>query len=272
MTFRYLFKTIQPTTRPEDITPAMALESLRRLSLEISRHAANVVRKNILAAWAWGKKYYGLPAWCPFTEVEKFPVDQKPRYVPPEADFWKIYEAAAPSDRVMLLLMLHTGARRGEVFKLKWDDIDFSNQKIRFGTRKTGHGGMEYAWVPMTTELRELLRHHKLFAQTENYVFTDPKTNDPYQWRVRFMERLCKRANVKHFGFHAIRHLSATILAYEGLDIPSVQSVLRHKNPNTTARYIKSLGVQPDKLDRVFEKRRSPKLIPFELPKKAIGT
>jgi integrase len=87
-----------------------------------------------------------------------------------------------------------------------------------------------------------------------------------------FMRRLCRKAGVKPFGFHAIRHLAATILACEGLDIPSVQAILRHKNPNTTARYIKSLGVQPDKLDRIFEKRKAPKVLFFEAHKRGIGT
>jgi integrase len=86
------------------------------------------------------------------------------------------------------------------------------------------------------------------------------------------MSRLCRKAGVKEFGFHAIRHLTATILAHEGLDIPTVQAILRHKNPNTTARYIKSLGVQPDKLNRVFAKRSGAKILPFEPPKQAIGT
>ena len=60
MEFRYLFKTISPTIRPENPTPAMALEALRKICIEVSAHSANVARKNLLAAWAWGKKYYGI--------------------------------------------------------------------------------------------------------------------------------------------------------------------------------------------------------------------
>lgn len=271
LSFRYLFKSIKPTIAPENITPAMALEALRRISIEVSGNMANVVRQHLLAAWTWGKKFYGLPKFNPFAEVEKFPADKHPRYVPPEDDFWKVYEVATPPDKALLLLMLHTGARRGEVFRLRWDDIDLTERKIRFGTRKTGHGGMEYAWVPMTTELRESLIQHKLRSRSV-FVFPEPLTGEPYVKRWCFMGVLCRKAGVRHFGFHAIRHLSATILAYGGLDIPSVQAVLRHRNPNTTARYIKSLGVQPDKLDRIFEQRRASKVLPFEAHKKAIGT
>ena len=114
------------------------------------------------------------------------------------------------------------------------------NRKIRLGTRKTGHSGLVYAWLPMTTKLYHALGQHKLSAKHE-HVFTDPDTGKPYITRKGYMMRLCKRAKVTPFGYHAIRHLTATILAYEGLSLPEVQEVLRHSNPNTTARYIKKL-------------------------------
>jgi integrase len=107
-----------------------------------------------------------------------------------------------------------------EVFRLRWEDVDMPGRKIRFGTRKTGHGGMEYAWVPMTAQLHDVLDLHRSRSRSE-YVFTDPASGNPYRARGHAMETLCKRAGVKSFGFHAIRHLSATIMAYGGLDIPS---------------------------------------------------
>jgi len=271
LAFRYIFKTIQPTTLPDILTPAMALEALRRVSRDVSGNAANIVRKNMLTAWAWGKKFYGLPPICPFSEVEKFPADKHPRYVPPEEDFWKVYAVARPQDQAMLLLMLHTGARKGEVFRLLWDDVDLSGRKIRLGTRKRTGGGMEYDWVPMTSDLHDSMIYLKLNRRSQQYVFAS-RSGNPHCRRAFLMAGLCKKAGVKPFGFHAIRHLSATILAHEGLDIPSVQAVLRHKNPNTTAMYIKSLGIQPDRLDAVFAKRKAPKVLPFDAYKKAIST
>ena len=60
----------------------------------------------------------------PFLAIKKYPEKRNPRYVPPEEDFWQVYEAAEGQDRVMLLAFLHLGARRSEVFNLQWSDID----------------------------------------------------------------------------------------------------------------------------------------------------
>lgn len=273
LAFKYLLKAAPPTIPPEDLTPEIAMRALRLVARSSSGNAANKARKNLVAAWEWWKKYYGLPPANPFKEVERFPAEEKKRYVPTEEDFWKAYDAATTAeDRAMLLLMLHTAGRRGEVFRLRWEDVDFSGRKVRLGTRKNAHGGMEYAWVPMTESLYNDLAVQKMRCQSE-YVFTDPQTGEPYTARQHFMKRLCRRARVHPFGFHAIRHLSATIQAGAGMAIPEVQTMLRHKNPNTTARYIRSLGVTPHRLDQVFTtKKRASKLLPFEAQKEAIGT
>ena len=58
------------------------------------------------------------------------------------------------------------------------------------------------------------------------------------------MGKLCGRAKVKRFGFHAIRHLSASILYSLGYEVAAIQAILRHKSPNTTERYLKSIGLE----------------------------
>ena len=58
------------------------------------------------------------------------------------------------------------------------------------------------------------------------------------------MRRLCDKAKVKPFGFHAIRHLTASTLFNQGYDVGVIQSILRHKSPNTTERYLESIGME----------------------------
>ena len=249
-----------PAEQPaQDVTISQAAEILREVGRTVSGYAANKTRKNLGALWEWGKKFYDLPLISPFRQADRLPADATPRYVPPEEDFWKVYDSCEnQNDKVLLLFLLHTGARIQEAFRLVWSDVDFERQQIRLGTRKTASGGLEYAWIPMTGELMEALVRHKTQSRSLN-VFVS-KSGKPMTHRQHFMKRACERAGVVPFGFHGIRHLTATILAHAGLDLPSIQAVLRHHNPTTTARYIQSLGVQPNKLDAIFsDKKRGAK-------------
>ena len=83
-----------------------------------------------------------------------------------------------------------------------------------------------------------------VFVCLERYRFCEEYFGKPFKHRQHFMERLCEKAQVKPFGFHSIRHLTASILYNKGYSVSVIQAILRHKNPNTTARYMRSLGLE----------------------------
>ena len=92
----------------------------------------------------------------------------------------------------------------------------------------------------MTEDLFSELLNHRRSAVNE-LVFPDPKTGQQYVRRIRWMSRLCEKAGVKHFGIHAIRHLTASILAQAGIPAIQIQYILRHKSLETTERYLHQL-------------------------------
>lgn len=251
--FKRLFKEIDPDISVDKLTSLDCLEFLTIQAKTRSGNAANKDRKNLSAAWSWGIKYMNLSKDNPFKTVDTFPSDSCPRYVPPEEDFWTVYAIASDEQKVLLLTFLHTAARRGEVFRLHWDDVDFARGLVRLGTRKRMGGALEYDLIPMTKELKKVLSDKKKNSESV-YLFCD-EDGEPYKYRQHLLRRLCKRANVKRFGFHAIRHLSASILAHEGTDIPTIQYILRHKNINTTSRYLHKLGITENVMDSVFSDR-----------------
>ncbi|MGV1098716.1 tyrosine-type recombinase/integrase [Thiovibrio sp. JS02] len=230
-----------PSLSVEALTPGKVLDYLQVQAQARSGYAANKERKNLVAAWNWGMKYMGLPAPNPCL-VDRFPEQRHDRYVPPEEDFWKVYKAADNErDRIMLLAYLHLAARRSELFGLRWQDVDFEEAKVRLYTRKRRDGSLEYDWLPMTDELHEALQrlHEQRIGE---WVFPEPETGKPYLYRQHFMRRLCKRAGVAPFGFHAIRHLTASILAKSNVPMVDIKEILRHRNLATTERYIKRLS------------------------------
>lgn len=247
---------VNPQAPVTSLTPGKVLAALRaQFDNEIGRsgNALNKDRKHLVAAWNWGVKYLGLPMPNPCL-VERFPEERSPRYVPSEEDFWKVYAQTRGQDSVMLLCYLHLGARRSEVFRLQWEDVDFGNNRIRLFTKKRLGGSMEYDWLPMTGELAKALHwwwNNKTFKDSPHVFICENGTGfcleqigKPFKERMHFMKRLCELAKVKAFGFHAIRHLTASILYRMGQPVSVIQAILRHKSPNTTAIYLKSLGLE----------------------------
>jgi len=225
----------------QTITRMMILEHLKKQASSRSGNGANKDRKNLIAAWNWGSRYIDhFPAGNPCF-VDRFPEIRERRYVPPEKDFWAVFDQAKnEQDRAMLLAYLHLGARRNEIFTLRWSDIDFAGQQIKLYTRKRRDGSLEYDWLPMTDALLVLLMEWKKSALQE-WVFPDPETGQPYIVRRKWIMGLCKRAGVKQFGLHGIRHLTASILMQADVPLIDIKDILRHKNISTTERYIHRL-------------------------------
>jgi integrase len=73
-------------------------------------------------------------------------------------------------------------------------------------------------------------------------VFTNPKSGTCYDYRDKFLDTLCRRAGVPEFGYHALRHHTASLLAERGAPLTDIQKILGHQRPTTTDNYLQSLG------------------------------
>lgn len=238
--FKMFFRALDPEQAASDLTSGKVLGYLQEQAEKRSGYAANKDRKNLVAAWNWGIKYLGLPSPNPCL-VDRFPEKRQIRYVPSEKDFWKVYDQAeSEQDSVMLLSYLHLAARKRELFNLRWEDVDFSESRARLFTHKRQGGSLEFDWLPMTEALHQALLTHRQ-ESSEEWVFPDPKTGRPYFYRNTWMRRLCDNAGIRSFSLHAIRHLTASILAMENVSMIDIQTILRHKNLSTTERYIRRL-------------------------------
>ncbi len=68
------------------------------------------------------------------------------------------------------------------------------------------------------------------------------------------MDKLCKKAGVKKFGFHAIRHHVAMVLEDSGkANLREIQKMLRHKRPTTTDHYLKGLSPAMKKVASILD-------------------
>jgi integrase/ribosomal protein L40E len=138
---------------------------------------------------------------------------------------WPFQESAA-----FIKFALLTGLRRGEIFKLTWEDVDFERGLIRLRDPKGG----KTENLPVSNGALEILR--TLEAES-TYVFPGKdgkqRTNFNGPW-----QRIRRAAGLpEHFRFHGLRHHFASTLVSAGYDLLVVQKLLTHKDSRTTQRY-----------------------------------
>lgn len=130
-------------------------------------------------------------------------------------------------------MALFTGMRRGELFRLQWQDLDFDRGFIHLRTPK---GGQDQK-IPLNQAARDLLEAH-------------PRTDSPYVFPGRGgrqrtdinkqVTRIKEAAGLpKDFrALHGLRHVYASMLASTGqVDLYILQKLLTHKSAAMTQRY-----------------------------------
>ena len=136
--------------------------------------------------------------------------------------------AMDPEFYPVLLLGLHAGLRRGEVYGTTLEDIDYLKGRIRVahsydGPTKSG----KTRYVPLSVELATTLNQWALNRTLGDKLF---KVSDPNP-RLR---SLCATAGLPRIHFHTLRHTYATLALEAGTSHRKVQEWLGHASLTTT--------------------------------------
>jgi len=133
----------------------------------------------------------------------------------------------------LMRMALYTGMRRGELFGLKWNDIDFDRGFILIRHPKGGTSQK----IPLNEMVKKLLQNHPRMKST--YVF--PGKNGKRRTDITHSVNKIKKAAGLPADFralHGLRHVYASSLASSGkVDMYTLQKLLTHKDPATTQRY-----------------------------------
>jgi len=132
----------------------------------------------------------------------------------------------------LLRLALFTGMRRGELFKLKWKDINFIRKNISIKDPKSGLDQT----IPLNEMALSVLNNHE--KEESEFVFPGLRGNQR-KTTPRPLRRIIKKAGLKNFRpFQGLRHAYASTLASSGkVDLYTLQKLLTHKSPLMTQRY-----------------------------------
>lgn len=119
---------------------------------------------------------------------------------------------------------------------MKWENVDFENKII--SVKESKRGGERK--IPINSNLEGLLYSLKSRNGQNEYVFTNPKTGNPYTDIKRSFDTACRNAGIKDLRFHDLRHTFATRLVRRGVDLVIIKELMGHASITTTQRYLHS--------------------------------
>jgi integrase len=220
------------------------------------------------------------------------PFNPADRVIPPKAerkevnyfqpeDIEKIRDALETEPikwKTITHLMLITGARRGEILGIKWEDCDFNKNVIHIrnnvqysvdkgiyvDTTKTKQSNR---LISMPQETMQLLQQYKTwqdgekmrldgYYESQGFLFTQDNGSPMHPDSVTdWMSKFSKRHNLPHVNPHAFRHTMASILYFNGADSVSISKRLGHAQVSTTANiYAHVIAKADEKNAEILEK------------------
>jgi integrase len=205
---------------------------------EISRFGREISKSSINRELACLKTMFNkaidwdLGSTNPVRKVRLFPEKPNKLRVVSDEEFQKVYNNASDFLKPILVTAMNTGMRRGEIFNLKWQDVNFKEGYILVRESKNNESRI----IPINKVLMETLKSVKTNGSGE-YIFSHNNRNDPVRTFKTAFNSTLRRSGVEKFRFHDLRHTFASRLVMAGVNIVTVQELMGHRNINMTKRY-----------------------------------
>jgi integrase len=147
---------------------------------------------------------------------------------------WPQHSTFTDHLKPITLLALNTGMRRGELFNLKWTDINFGGRILTVAGKTAKSDQTRH--IPLNDEAFEVLR--KWYEQRKKSELIFPSQDGSRMDNISTSwERLMADAKIENFRFHDCRHDFASKLVMAGVDLNTVRELLGHSDIKMTLRY-----------------------------------
>jgi len=133
-------------------------------------------------------------------------------------------------------VILDTGLRPEEVFRIRIENLDFTEKTIfnPFGKTKAARRK-----VTMTEDVFQLLKHRAQKAKASLVFPAKGDLNRPIGSVRKAHDAAIEKAGIKdHFKLYDFRHTFATRSVAAGVDLPTLSAILGHTSIQMTMRYV----------------------------------
>ena len=217
-----------------DITKSDIFNGLDNLPDKLTNATINRYKAVISVVFSYACREYDLPE-NPVNQIPSLPENNERIRFLSEAERTRLFSSCRASqwDKLYLLVLLAitTGARKGELTKLGWGDIDFDRRTAYVATTKNGQPKV----LPLTDSV---IKELQLFdTKDSSLIFASKIKEEVTYCFTKPWKRALEDAKIKDFRFHDLRHSCASYLAQSGASLLEIADVLGHKQISVTKRY-----------------------------------
>jgi integrase len=222
----------------KDIDP-LTIEKWRIERLDkVKASSINRDMTALMAALNWGFNL-GVIEVKPLARVGRLQErDSQPkvRYLSPDERerLMDALESCSDYLRIMVIVSLNTGIRRGALFSLLWSDVDLGKKILTLRGEDAKNNKLDY--MPINNVALAALTEWRKVSRGE-LVFPSPKTGNRLNECRHSWQSLMKAADIKSFRWHDMRHDFASQLVMKGVDLNTVRELLGHSDIRMTLRY-----------------------------------
>lgn len=138
---------------------------------------------------------------------------------------------ANPSAIAIIRLLAFTGARKSEIVRLMWTEVDIERGYLRLGDSKTGA-----KIIPIGAPACEVLTTLRVI-EGSLYVFPAASGNGHFQGLEKVWRNVRIAAGFPSLRLHDLRHSFASVGLARGDALPVIGAILGHADVKTTSRY-----------------------------------
>ena len=229
----------------KDVT-VMDIEEIKKRALDkgLAYESVNLILATIRQMFNFAIKNFIYPGKNPVSLVNKLKGDNRRMRFLTEEEAEKLLSLLKlKSEKVyrMAMISLYAGLRAGEIFNLKWSDIDLENELIYIRDPKNKKNRVAF----MGPEIKKLFLEMEKGKPDEPLFKPKQGKKDKIKWVSKTFSRAVEELGLNNgiddprqkVVFHTLRHTFASWLVKKTGNIYLVKELLGHKTLTMTERY-----------------------------------
>ena len=211
-----------------------------RVGKQSGRYEANRLRALLHAMYAVARRHLGYKGDNPVTNVQRFKEESRERFLHGDEmpRFFKTLDTLreeSPTAADAIAVALWTGARRGNVLTMRWEELALDRATWTIPGEKFKNG--RAMTVHLSGPALDILKRRQEDANGVEWVFPGRRHGKPLADPTRPWKAILAKAGLSDLRLHDLRRTMGSWQAATGASLPVIGKSLGHLNQGTTAVY-----------------------------------